>query len=349
MKKSLLLTKICILLFLFSYTDGKAQNGNYYNVPVNCYAEIYNFNSLLSLQTGSISFWFKINDLNFQNILFSMSNKNPIGSNNEYYIVYRTGTNCMQTAAIIGGSVKMDAWTPTNSVNDNNWHNYTLVSDHTGLIQIYIDGVAQTLTAGNCCGGTLNDYFFSDISGINNMKIGALERNTISYSNSFAIDDFRIWNRALTSTEVATTIATVSSPPVNGLVLYYTFEQIEDLNIGVHGMNDVRDETGNNQNADLLCGSIVLAVANIGQNNSINMSVYPNPASKQLTLSVDLNQPDKIEIQIFDPIGRLCFQTTEKVESHYSGIINTADFSTGYYTIAVKGAKVNSHTRFIKS
>ena len=349
MKKPLLLLPICLLLFLFSNSVGKAQNGNYYNLTGNCYVEVYNFSSLLTLQTGTISFWFKIDDLNFKNILFSASNKGAVGSNNEFYIVYRQDYKLIQTATVVGGTVFMDAWTPTNSINDNNWHNYTLVSDNAGAIQIYLDGIAQTLTAGTCCGGTTNDYFLGDISGINNIKIGALERNTISYSNSFSIDDFRIWNIALTPSEIASSISTVSTPPVSGLVLYYDFEQIENLSVGVHGVNDVRDETGNTQHGDISCGCIEIGIATIEQKNPIKMNVYPNPADKQLTLNFELNAPGKIEIQIFDELGRVCFQTIEMVDILYSGGINTSNFSKGCYTVLVKGESISGHAKFIKN
>jgi hypothetical protein len=180
------------------------------------------------------------------------------------------------------------------------------------------------------------------------MKIGALERNTFLYSHSFCIDDLRIWNKALTSSEVVSTISMPSTIPVNGLVVYYNFEQIENLNVGVTGVNDVRDQTGNTVHGDVYGGTILAGIETVSS-NEISMHVYPNPASQQINLTLDLVEPGDIVIQIFDPLGKICFQLVEKVNSHYSSIINTSELTAGFYTITVKDKKSASHIKFMKS
>lgn len=114
---------------------------------------------------------------------------------------YYSGYSCSETGSGL-------------NVNDNTWHQCIAVYN-SGIIYLYIDGVlknsqAVTLNRGNQ-GGT----------------IGIFEDGTDSWNGN--ISDVRIYNRALSATDVAQLYAyeTPANPPfslTNGLVAYYPLD-----------------------------------------------------------------------------------------------------------------------------
>lgn len=81
----------------------------------------------------------------------------------------------------------------TTAVNDGNWHHVAFTRNSSQLITIYIDGVSNTsATDGLTSGITPNTAY----SAIANDMLGSLPHL------SGSLDDFQIYNRALTSTEV---------------------------------------------------------------------------------------------------------------------------------------------------
>ncbi len=253
MKKTILHLYIFTILFCLFNTKGKAQEGTALNIAVNNgLVEMYNTTSLYNLSSGSVSFWFKINDLTNFAILFSTTNKGTAGvNNNEFYIRYRKDYFNLQIVGVNNGAVTLDALTATNSITDNNWHNLTVVADGSGAIEVYIDAALTSITAGICCGGSTNDFFFADAGTLNNMKIGGLERASNLTEGNFLMDDFRIWSTALTQCQVTEFLTNPSITHFPGLQLYYNFEMLENNSIGLAGANDLRDLTGNNYSGDV--------------------------------------------------------------------------------------------------
>ncbi len=227
---------------------------------VNDYLDLQFAPSIYALQVGTVSFSVKIDDLNQALVLFSTAETGPSGFNaSAWSLDFRgdlTNQQIIQMAGIPGntGGTTSDPYTSANSIPDNNWHTVTVVSNNNNdNIEIYIDGVLKPLTAGACCGGNTKDFFFADALNIDNAKIGAILRDALSNYSKFTMDDFCIWNRALSLAEVQALAASPLSAPTSGLVVNYTFDKFENLGQGFSGVNDIQDKTGSNH-ADAVNG-----------------------------------------------------------------------------------------------
>jgi hypothetical protein len=237
---------------------------------VDDYLELYLSQSIYNLQKGSVSLWLKVGDLNKTFVIAGFSNRgsgiNPIvtaNQPNQWFIEF-AGADYSQKQIHISGlkfsnfNRTLSAKTPANSINDNNWHNIIVNSDNNAnSIEVYIDGVNQPLSV-FCCGGNTNDFFLADVPDLDNAKIGTIHRDTVVQTNSFTMDDFCIWNRALSPLDILLINDNPSNRPSSGLVLDYTFNTYVNLNIGNAGTNDIKDQVGTNH-ADALNGPNLIA------------------------------------------------------------------------------------------
>ncbi|MDB5273109.1 MAG: hypothetical protein JWO58_1476, partial [Chitinophagaceae bacterium] len=181
-------------------------------------------------------------------------------SADQWYAGFRGDAPNQKQLQVVGvknatGHPTLDAFTPANSIADNNWHNVIIVSDNSGNdVEIYIDGSLKTMTIGTCCGGNTHDFFFNDAANVDNAKIGVILRDAFLDYSQFTMDDFCIWNRALSITEIQNITTDPSTRPSSGLVVDYTFDKFEDLGIGNAGINDIKDQAGSNH-ADAVNGA----------------------------------------------------------------------------------------------
>ncbi|MDB5273977.1 MAG: putative outer rane adhesin like protein [Chitinophagaceae bacterium] len=219
--------------------------------------------SIYALKTGTISAWIKSPDFNTDHTVFAISKG---GTNEDLWYLGTRGAGTLQgTIHTLGlnssntsGHATMDAYSPINTFSDAAWHNITIVSDNSGNnIQIYADGVLQSMTAGTCCFGNTLDFFLGDANTAVNATIGVVYETAYTAYGKFTLDDFCIWNRALSASEVQALQSNPSNPPSSGLVLNYTFETFEDLGKGNSGTNDIRDQAGNSH-ADALNGPVIV-------------------------------------------------------------------------------------------
>jgi Concanavalin A-like lectin/glucanases superfamily/Immunoglobulin domain len=104
----------------------------------------------------------------------------------------------------------------SSSVSDNNWHHIAVVFDQTvnGYADIYVDGALQ-VSAGNIFGG------WSWQSG-QLIQLG-LSQNTAQPFNGM-LDDVRVYNRALTDSEIASVFSSDALVDTNALVLRLNFD-----------------------------------------------------------------------------------------------------------------------------
>ncbi len=233
------------------------------------YLELYLSPTIYNTQRGTVSLWVKVNDLSKSFTIVGMSDRgigvspNVFGNDPNQWVIEYRGTDWGQQQIHLSGlkfsnSIRtLSATTPANSINDNNWHNIAVLTDDNGnSIQVYIDGTLQSLTA-FCCGGSTNDFFLADVPNLDNTKIGTIHRDTLVTTNAFLMDDFCLWNRALSLSDVQTIYLNPKQKPLNGLLVDYTFNSFENLSIGIPGINDIKDQTGNNH-ADGVNGPILV-------------------------------------------------------------------------------------------
>ena len=136
------------------------------------------------------------------------------------------------------GSGSFDTWADglspiainSNTVpSTNSWHHVAFVFDGTNQI-LYIDGTAVASSASS--GSVTNSASFN--SGL---VIGARYDQTQQFTNT-AFDDVRIWNVALTPTQLSANMNTNLTGNEAGLLAYYRFEDGQ-------GSTTVTDLTGN--------------------------------------------------------------------------------------------------------
>jgi len=78
------------------------------------------------------------------------------------------------------------------------------------------------------------------------------------------------------------------------------------------------------------------------QNNSSNLTIYPNPAQNQLTIETELNAKQKFDI--VNIMGQIVYTSTiEKTTT-----IDLSQFSNGVYMIKIESEKLNIIQKFVK-
>jgi len=134
------------------------------------------------------------------------------GTSNTYIVDKRDGDNdgyrllyAYTVGARIFCSVDSKDIISSSNVNDNLWHNVACSIDRSGNGQIYIDGVADGASV------AINN---EGMSTTTDLSIGKRSYTALEYFNG-SLDDVRIYNRALSASEVAQLYA-AGRPGVTG-------------------------------------------------------------------------------------------------------------------------------------
>ena len=81
-----------------------------------------------------------------------------------------------------------------------------------------------------------------------------------------------------------------------------------------------------------------------------NLSVFPNPATNQVTLSYQLANSSISTIELFDVLGnKISSLSLAKSAGKHQTIINTENLSKGAYLIKLSSEKGNSSKLIIKN
>ena len=198
-------------------------------------------------QNFTIAGWVRTNHTNGRKGIICWGQDTP---NSSTYLFINTSNKLAFDLAYNGG--------PESPVviTDNQWH-FVLVTNTSGLMQLYLDG--------NISGTSL--MMSPNING-NNKSIGANITNSGSDNFIGDLDDFGIWNRALTQQEITAFYNQALNPvlpnyvPSNGLVAYYPFN------------GNANDASGNGNN-----GVVNGATLTTDRNGVINNSYVFNPAN----------------------------------------------------------------------
>lgn len=87
-----------------------------------------------------------------------------------------------------------------------------------------------------------------------------------------------------------------------------------------------------------------------GTDNKITCSIFPNPASNSLTVSVQLEKKSKLFIQIVSSDGKIVRQVNNEIpaDGKYSNTFNIEDLANGPYVILLKAGDMVHKQAFIK-
>ncbi|WP_395047208.1 SBBP repeat-containing protein [Flavobacterium sp.] len=230
---------------------------------------------------------------------------------------------------------------------DGNWHHIVATYDGTTR-KIFVDGILKA----------------SDTPGVNaipnalNMRIGSTCPNPCGgeFYNG-AIDEVRIWNRALPQAEIQNNMNCELAAGQTSLIAYYQFNQGVD-NANNSTITTLTDSSGNNNTGTLnnftLTGATSNWIANGGVTTgntcspflstsdfeySSKLTVYPNPSSDIFTINSDTSGT----IVVYDLIGKII-----KTENLDLGItkLDLNNYSSGIYLMKVTND--NNQTKTVK-
>jgi hypothetical protein len=166
----------------------------YYTLSGSNYADLPSSTSL-KLTTFTIASWFKTSK-DYSSSAYIV-NKGGSGSEtagkNMNYGIWMTSSEKIEAGFETSSGSNYYATSPS-SYNDGKWHYAVATYDGSSRLALYVDGV---LVASRSTSGALPDS-----SGSQPLRTGA---NSLSLSGFFTgeVDEIRVWNRALSSQEVA--------------------------------------------------------------------------------------------------------------------------------------------------
>ncbi len=190
--------------------------------------------TILSLQEGTISTWAKFNTTAEADAIGN-AGKNGASTSSQWGIQYRgDDTNQIQIYAYNpDGTLALNAASPTNTINDTNWHHIAVVVD-SSTVNLYVDGVKQTLT------GTVNNTFFGDLASPTKVTFGRhYQTDNPNYLNG-QLDDTKIYNYARTAKQIVQDMNAghpAVGSPVGSAVGHWKFDEGAD-NTCSGGAND---------------------------------------------------------------------------------------------------------------
>lgn len=155
-------------------------------------ARIANFSGL---NEGTISAWVKLTDTG-ENTILGLSDQGDNLKLAKFSV--QNGQLKWLTYNDAGQDVVAQS---TQTINDGNWHHVAVTVDASGNT-LYIDGQVAPATYGGGGDGSTQG-FFNDINDIDSMDIGHTVRNNTAETNyNGSIDDVRVYNRALTTSDI---------------------------------------------------------------------------------------------------------------------------------------------------
>jgi len=264
----------------------------------------------------ALSTWIKMTSSSSLKTLFYKGNPYCDSCQGGYVLNVSSGTPRM-TLDFSSATGNMYTATSSTAINDDRWH-HLLGQRNGNKIEIYIDGnlsVATTFPSGST---------FTDITG----STISLSRNAYSFNGS--VDEARIFNRALSPTEVKQLYEFAPGP-----ILYYKLEE----GFGT----TVNDSSGNNNNAifydnpSWITGKFGKGLGFDGQNDFIEATQLINLDNNPFTFSTWYKNPGVTQANNTTIIGNYKTSTTPFANLHIPG---TAEGNTGkaYFTLRTTGA-----------
>lgn len=233
--------------------------------------------------------------------------------------------------------------TGTTTLIPNTWYHATFVFENNNSLRLYLNGTLEaSVTIGN---RTLRN---SD----NRLRVGS--GNIASEYFNGDIDDVRVWNMALSQTDIVNTMNCELDNSETNLVAYYKFNQGFDYanNSSVLTAND---SSGNNNNGTLNNFTLTGPLSNWASGSIIttgntcsvvldsesfklnNISLYPNPTNG----IVNIRSNTKLTIEIYDLLGKviLTTETSSGIEN-----LNITNYPSGIYLIKTTNEQGYSKT-----
>lgn len=219
-------------------------------------------------------------------------------------------------------------------LSTNTWYHVAVTYDAaTSIIKLYKNGALVD---------TNNEV--DPVEGGTLVRLGAFNNAANSFTGT--MDEVRIWNRALSSSEIASHMNCELSGPAIGLITYYKFNQ-GIANANNASVTTLQDSSGNNHNGTLngfalngtssnwVGNSIIItgttcATLNVSSVEKTKFKLFPNPTANKLFLT---SQQPILDVEVINSLGQTVIkQKISSVEAE----INLSSLAPAPYWIRVK-------------
>ena len=256
-----------------------------------------------------------------------------IDDNGRASISGRDGTNTYKTSN-----------PSTTVVTDNQWH-YIVGSidlNNGGQWKIFVDGVFEN--------GGFNGAGNS-MANNDNLYIGHTFSTSASYLGK--IRDVTIWNKALTDAQIVSNMSACISGTESDIVGHFLLNEndIKVIDYSTTAINGVyTNGTPSNSVENTSCNdslemsqtvTVIVNSVGIDELSSESLSIYPNPATSQITITN--NQSQVLNIKIIDVTGKTVTTVNGNVNT-----VNVSDLARGIYFLQVQTENGLLNSKFIK-
>ena len=310
------------------------------------------YETLNGLPQGTISTWVKFNALTQQTICSQQINGFASKA------IFTIGGNGASAGQVSYQSTNGSKLISNATLVTNQWYNLTVTFNNAGA-KLYIDGVLDKTVVGN--------FIIPNTSpgiGANTTTIGAwLGDGNGQYFNG-NIEEFRVWNKALTATDITNTMNCELQSTETGLVAYYKFNN-GDAGLPNTGITNLLDGSGNLYNGTLtnfaltgttsnwLAGSPVTTgntctslttLSNSSFEVANNIKMYPNPTNN--FVMVEVSNLTNAKLQVVDITGKILMNQSLNASSN---TINVQQLPSGIYFFKVVSNEGTSTNKIIKN
>jgi len=216
--------------------------------------------------------------------------------------------------------------TATDNITMNQWHHLAFVVENESLTNIYIDGIASTIT---------NPV---PIELPTDFNIGTFYGSTDINDNNFTgiIDEIRYWNTARTQGEIVANKDIELNGDEPGLKAYWNFNDGSG--------NRLSDQSGiaygtlyNMEETDWVTDTPFGNVTNIEKLlTEQQVNIYPNPAQNTANISFTVSKNARVKFEIFNILGSQIAEITDKY------------FNAGIHMIVYDTSKLTDGIYFCK-
>ena len=232
--------------------------------------------------------------------------------------------------------------TGTTVLNTNTWYHVTFVFENNNSLRLYLDANLEASVAiGN---RTLRN---SD----NRLRVG--QGNVASEFFRGDIDEVRVWDVALSVTDILATKDCELDNTQTNVVVYYKFNQGFDQANNT-AITSATDDSGNGNNGTLIDMALTGAVSNWASGSAVttgntcplvlssdnfaqnSLVVYPNPTKG----FINIQTLETVSVEVYDMIGKLIL--SKQIENEFQNL-DLTNFPTGIYLL--KATNANGFTQ----
>lgn len=273
------------------YNNPGSGNSIYFNGSNNNYAQLPPL--LDGTNIFTVDFWVKTTDNNSNPIYWLkptlVGNANPSSQDGDFGITLNNGQIGVWSGISSSGDNELQT---TKTINDDKWHHVAVVSDGANMV-LYVDGMLLPGSI-STAGGTLQTVARPWRIGMNNSCCSN------GYPINAAIDEFRVWNTALTQTQIRDRMCRKinnSDALFNNLVANYHFNET----IGAAIV-----DSKNNNNGYFNDGTRIISGAPVGDAsahdyiNATKTASISHSTGESFTVTSSSGNPDGIQIYRVD-------------------------------------------------